>query len=736
MLYARLTEQPEALDWSVLESRTIVIDPGHGGRFDGVIGLDSLREADANLGVALYLWGLLDEAGADVHLTRTTDRDFSSSDTIDLREDLRQRTDRANDLEPEVFISIHHNSNLELDRERNRLEVYYRSTDHGPSLELARDIHTHLARNLGIEDSKIEPGNYFVLRNSSARASILGEASYLSNPSVEDKLKLSAKQKLEAEAYFLGLISYFSRGVPIVKRVAPARDTIQSPEAIVFEVERGAGIPIDPSTAIIRIGPDHYEPLFDPLRSTLASAFRPDLPNGEYEVICTVRSAKGATGSSKPYNILVSRPARYILPLYAEPMMDGYVSLAMKVLDERGSPVADGMQVAMHAVDSLNVITSSCRNGLARFRIESTLASLPYIVELPGLIDTLLFPTPSEGFRPICVVDVNNIESLPASQALDISDGDSPLVIRGSSGGILILPDGPNARRWLVSARGYRPALLPEDPGDWIKLHPQFGYYLKGLRIAIDPAGGGIDQGGLGTRKARGSSVNLEVARHLAKLLRRAGANVLLTRTGEETVSIEERIFKTNRFRADLALRLVLEQEGMSDEPRCLLAHYPGSSRGEFLATSIASALSGLPPCSDWNVAASSDRFLQQTSCPAVEIRNASIESDEAETIFSNPLYAGLKAERILSGLLAVDQTIELIEQDFLVLSDGQPVAGATVTIDQTFTHYTDRNGIARFMCLEPGEHLMLVELPEGIQPMQVLSVTVGGEPTITISVP
>ena len=76
-LYARLVETPDRRDSSVLVGRRIVIDPGHGGCFGGVVGADSLREADANLGVALYLWGLLQEAGAEVELTRTTDRDFS-----------------------------------------------------------------------------------------------------------------------------------------------------------------------------------------------------------------------------------------------------------------------------------------------------------------------------------------------------------------------------------------------------------------------------------------------------------------------------------------------------------------------------------------------------------------------------------------------------------------------------------------------------------------------------------
>ena len=75
-LYSELSEDISASDPSVLSERRIVIDPGHGGEYDGAMGADSLSEAEVNLGVALYLWGLLREAGAEVHMTRSTDRDF------------------------------------------------------------------------------------------------------------------------------------------------------------------------------------------------------------------------------------------------------------------------------------------------------------------------------------------------------------------------------------------------------------------------------------------------------------------------------------------------------------------------------------------------------------------------------------------------------------------------------------------------------------------------------------
>jgi len=86
--YDRLAEPLDTLDVSSVAGKRIVIDPGHGGVFRGAIGVEGLDEADVNLGVALYLWGLLEEAGAEVHLTRKTDRDFVGGDPDALRQDL------------------------------------------------------------------------------------------------------------------------------------------------------------------------------------------------------------------------------------------------------------------------------------------------------------------------------------------------------------------------------------------------------------------------------------------------------------------------------------------------------------------------------------------------------------------------------------------------------------------------------------------------------------------------
>ncbi len=98
--------------------RTIVIDPGHGGKDPGAVGRKlCVREKDVNLGVALKLKQMLEkELGVKVLLTRPDDRFVS----------LQERTKFANDAKADLFISLHSNSSKAM--EGKGIEVYYLST--------------------------------------------------------------------------------------------------------------------------------------------------------------------------------------------------------------------------------------------------------------------------------------------------------------------------------------------------------------------------------------------------------------------------------------------------------------------------------------------------------------------------------------------------------------------------------------------------------------------------------
>ena len=76
-----------------------VLDPGHGGSESGAVGQAGATEKALNLRIAEITEWYLEQAGYSVLLTRTTD----------IRLPLRSRAEIANALQPQAFVSIHHN---------------------------------------------------------------------------------------------------------------------------------------------------------------------------------------------------------------------------------------------------------------------------------------------------------------------------------------------------------------------------------------------------------------------------------------------------------------------------------------------------------------------------------------------------------------------------------------------------------------------------------------------------
>jgi N-acetylmuramoyl-L-alanine amidase len=96
----------ETIDWRSAEPKrlkisTVVIDPGHGGKDYGKIGVTGTLEKDVNLEIAKKVSDRLQqELGVKTVLTREDDRLLS----------LTQRTEIANEMGGDLFISIHCNS--------------------------------------------------------------------------------------------------------------------------------------------------------------------------------------------------------------------------------------------------------------------------------------------------------------------------------------------------------------------------------------------------------------------------------------------------------------------------------------------------------------------------------------------------------------------------------------------------------------------------------------------------
>lgn len=98
--------------------KTIVIDPGHGGKDPGAVGYSNkVLEKDITLSIAQKLKEKIEaNTSIKVYLTRNGDSFVS----------LRERTEFANDVEADLFLSVHVNAHSS--EEVKGIEVYYLST--------------------------------------------------------------------------------------------------------------------------------------------------------------------------------------------------------------------------------------------------------------------------------------------------------------------------------------------------------------------------------------------------------------------------------------------------------------------------------------------------------------------------------------------------------------------------------------------------------------------------------
>lgn len=94
------SQEPIVCPPPVDKIRTVIIDPGHGGKDPGAIGGSGLYEKDVVLDISQELADILSRRGFNVEMTRTED-DFIS---------LEERTEFASRKNADFFISIHANS--------------------------------------------------------------------------------------------------------------------------------------------------------------------------------------------------------------------------------------------------------------------------------------------------------------------------------------------------------------------------------------------------------------------------------------------------------------------------------------------------------------------------------------------------------------------------------------------------------------------------------------------------
>jgi N-acetylmuramoyl-L-alanine amidase len=215
----------------------VVIDPGHGGDNLGSIGPGGYTEKEANLEISRRLKERIERAGLEVFLTRNEDMSL----------DLERRTEIANSVEADLFISIHTNGYRS--NEARGFEVYFLSpalSEHEKTVatrenagadislyggsgsddeiafilwdaaqnefivessDLAQLVNEQMSLKLTIPNRGVKQGDFVVLTGAYLPA-ILVETAFITNPNDEQLLRDPAFQETIAEAIAAGVVRF------------------------------------------------------------------------------------------------------------------------------------------------------------------------------------------------------------------------------------------------------------------------------------------------------------------------------------------------------------------------------------------------------------------------------------------------------------------------------------------------------------------------------------------------
>jgi N-acetylmuramoyl-L-alanine amidase len=190
---------------------TIMIDPGHGGYDPGAIGQLGTKEKDIVLPISLKIGNLLQYNNINVLYTRTSDNVPWPSD---LKNDLKYRSDMANDAKVNYFISIHANASKDISS--NGTETYIINFG-GEAEKLANTVQNELVNAIKLKNRGVKKDNFHVLRETNMPA-ILVEIAFISNIVEEKLLKNDEFQEKCAIAIAKGVCKYLGVDFKVPKK--------------------------------------------------------------------------------------------------------------------------------------------------------------------------------------------------------------------------------------------------------------------------------------------------------------------------------------------------------------------------------------------------------------------------------------------------------------------------------------------------------------------------------------
>lgn len=189
-----------------IKGKRITLDPGHGGSDPGTHGLvTGTLEKNVTLPIAKKVKQLLEDKGAIVYMTRTTDVDVYGPDATDAQE-LQARVDVAEKSHSDLFISIHINAST--NTSVGGFSTYYHPKTKY-DVQVAQCIQDELMKTAKVDDLGVRYANFYVNKRSSMPGALV-ECLFLTNAREEKMLNSPWFQNKIATAIADGIDDFYN----------------------------------------------------------------------------------------------------------------------------------------------------------------------------------------------------------------------------------------------------------------------------------------------------------------------------------------------------------------------------------------------------------------------------------------------------------------------------------------------------------------------------------------------
>ena len=593
---------------------------------------------------------------------------------------LATRSQIANESDADFFISLHHNG---IDNpETNYTSTWYHgdADDSRQSLDLARYVQQGVSDALQLpsspatglfSDKLVAASGFGVLRLTKCPAGLC-EASFLSNPEEEARLKKDDYLRKEAYGYFLGLARYVAAGFPKGVLGEPQPETVIQTRTPRLQIQvmdglhqRGAWMLKRQQvfTDSIRVKVDGISVPYRYDRDTdmITVAIEKPLANGVHFVETELVNYYGNHSlPSRQWFKVAPAAVELRLNAWTDTLpADGksYVGISVTAFDAEGTPIADGEPIYMQT-----------SNGtLAETRQVSKHGSSNFYLYAPNIPGTATVEAAYAEKRASLTINFTDIDTaIVQGQISDAASG-KPLqdvqlqanprvtATTNTDGHFFITTDPkstvPIKTTLHISKMGYYPHKHKIDitPNQatvaHTKLHPIAGGVFASTRIILD--------------SRSDTPATEKLIETLQELLELAGAKVYNIHTLGQKLTIAERIRQINAIEGRGYYLQVNHTQWRKDKPPLIAAHYRGNQGTEtFLKRILEQFNNTLYETSIVTVQDRTTPEIQQTNKMAMTLEIRSLNQQNASAVE--------EAQAIFFGawtFLKADGTIDAEEQ-------------------------------------------------------------------------